>query len=60
MRGIHQIIPCEREWLSVLLAININRDSIPNYYIFKQIRKVKNYVALCKEGAMMGMLKKDG
>ena len=59
VRGIHQILSNEREWLSVLSAINANGDSIPNYYIFKEIRKIKNYVALCEEGAMMGMQKKD-
>ena len=58
MNGIHQILSSEREWLSVLSAVNANGESIPNYYIFKGIRKIKNYVALCEEGAMMGMQKK--
>ena len=58
VRGIHQILPSEREWLSVLSAVNANGECIPNYYIFKGIRKIKNYVALCEEGAMMGMQKK--
>ena len=58
VRGIHQIFPNEREWLSVLSAVNANGESIPNYYIFKEIRKIKKYVALCEEGAMMGKQKK--
>ena len=58
VRGIHHIIPSEREWLSVLSAVNANGEFIPNYYIFKGIRKIKNYVALCEEGAMMGTQKK--
>ena len=61
VRGIHQILPSEREWVSVLSTVNANGESIPNYYIFKGIRKIKNYVALCEEGAMMGMQKRlDG
>ena len=58
IRGVHKVIPAEREWLSVLSAINAQGESIPNYYIFKGVRKLNNYVALCEEGAMMGMQKK--
>ena len=42
----------------MLSTINAQGKSIPNCYIFKGVRKLKNYVALCEEGAMMGMQKK--
>ena len=58
MKGVHKIIPAEREWLSVLSAINALGQTIPNYYIFKGVRKLRNYTALCEEGAMLGMQKK--
>ena len=51
--SVHKVILAENEWCSVLLAINANDRSIPNYYIFKEIRKLRNYVALCKEEAML-------
>ena len=57
IRGVHKVIPAEREWLSVLSAINAQGEFIPNYYIFKGVRKLNNYVALCEEGAMMGTQK---
>ena len=55
LRCIHQVIPTEREWLSVLIAINASGTTIPNYYIFKGIRKLRNYTALCEEGALVGI-----
>ena len=42
----------------VKCAINAQGGSIPNYYIFKGVRKLKNHVAFCEKGAMMGMQKK--
>ena len=59
VRGIHKIIPTEREWLSVLTTINANGTTIPNYYIFKGIRKSKDYTLFCEERAMLGMQKKE-
>ena len=35
IRGVHKVIPAKREWLSVLTAINAARETISNYYIFK-------------------------
>ena len=57
-RGVYKVISAEREWLSVLSAINANRKTIPNYYIFKCVRQIRNYVALCEPNAMIGMQKK--
>ena len=59
-RSVHSMIPNEREWLSVLVAINANRDTISNFYIFKGIRPRSNYLALCESGATYGMQKKGG
>ena len=52
------MVPAEREWLSVLTAINTNGQWICNYYIFKGVRKLRNYVIKCEKGAMQGMKKK--
>ena len=60
VRGVHQVIPTEREWLSVLSAINANGGTIPNYYIFKGVRKLRDYTTYCEEGALLGMQKKGG
>ena len=59
-RSVHSMIPNEREWLSVLPAINANGDTISNFYIFKGIRPRSNYLALCESGATYGMQKKSG
>ena len=45
--NVHTIIPNERKWILVLTCINANRDIIPNYYIFKGVRKRKDYLDLC-------------
>ena len=58
IKGVHKVVPTKREWLSVLIAINASGQSIPNYYIFKGVRKLRNYVIKCKKGAMQGMQKK--
>ena len=56
--GVDQVILAEREWLSVLTAINASGTTISNYYIFKWIRKLKNYTCLCEKGALVGMQRK--
>ena len=58
MRGVQKIVPGEREWLSVLSAINASGQTIPNYYIFKGIRKLRDYTMFCEEEALLGMQKK--
>ena len=55
IKGVHKVVPAEREWLSVPIAINASGQWIPNYYIFKRVRKLKNYVIKCEKGAMQGM-----
>ena len=54
------MVPNESEWLSVLITINANGDTIPNYYIFKGIRSRRNYLALRESSATYGMQKKVG
>ena len=58
VRGIRKIVPEEREWMSVLSTINASGQTIPNYYIFKGIRKLRDYIIFCEERAMLGMQKK--
>ena len=54
---MHQVIPTKTEWLSILSAINGGGGTISNYYIFKGIRKMRDYVVFC-EGALLGMQKR--
>ena len=58
IKGVHKVIPTEKEWLSVLSAINANRYHIPNNYIFKGVRRLRDYTIFCEMGAMLGMQKK--
>ena len=37
---MHQVVPAERKWLSVLSTINASGSTIPNYYIFKGVKKL--------------------
>ena len=57
-RNVHTITPNEREWISVLTSINVNGETIPNYYIFKGMRSARDHVALCENGATFGMQKR--
>jgi hypothetical protein len=41
-RNVHQVIPDEREWLTVLTCINVAGESIPNFYIFRGKRFRRN------------------
>jgi hypothetical protein len=34
-RSMHQVVPDEREWLTILTYINAAGESIPNFYIFR-------------------------
>ena len=52
---VHSIEPDQREHLSVLSCINVASGSIPNFYILKGIYFLEDYIARCKEGAVMGM-----
>ena len=58
IKGVHKTMPSEREWLSILTAINASGETIPHYYIFKGVRQLRNYVIRCEEGASQGMQKK--
>lgn len=54
-RSVHSIEPDHREHLSVLSCINADGGSIPNFYILKGKYFLKDYVARCEEGVVMGM-----
>jgi hypothetical protein len=47
-RSVHQVVPDEREWLTVLICINAVGESIPNFYIFRGNRFRRNYIELCE------------
>jgi hypothetical protein len=57
-RNVHQVIPDEREWLTVLTCINAAGESIPNFYIFCGKRFRRNYIHMCEQEATMAMSKK--
>jgi len=55
-RNIHMIVPNQREWLSVLSCINAKGESLPNFYIFKGIRKTRDFLIKTGEkGVVMAM-----
>ena len=45
---VHSIIPNLREWLIVLSVINATKETISNFYIFKGMRRKRDYIAKCK------------
>ena len=55
IRSIYTIVPKEREWISVLVAINSAENTMPNYYVFKGKRAREGFISLCEDGAFMGM-----
>jgi hypothetical protein len=57
-RNVHQVVPDEREWLTVLTCINAAGESIPNFYIFRGKRFRRNYIQFCEQGATMAMSSK--
>ena len=57
-RSVHQVIPDQREWLTVLTCINADGQSIPSFYIFRGKRFRRNYIQHCEEGATMAMSNK--
>ena len=57
-RSVHAQIPNEREWLSVLTSINAAHSFIPHFFIFKDKRRIKDYIQLCKVGTTMAMQEK--
>ena len=56
-RNMHQVIPDEWEWLTVLTYINASSETIPNFYIFRSKRFRKKYIQFCKQGVTMAMSK---
>jgi hypothetical protein len=36
VRRVHSIVPDQREWLSVLVCINVVGIAIPSFYIFRE------------------------
>ena len=57
-RNVQVVLPNEKEHISILTAIAPSGDTIPKFYISKGMRARKRYIALCEEGATIGMQKK--
>ena len=55
VRAVHQVMPDEREWLSVLVCVNALGVAIPSFYIFRGKRFRRNYIERCESGATMAM-----
>ena len=54
-RNVHAIVPDEREWLSVLACVNAAGQHVPNFYILRGKRVMRNYIEQAKSGATMAM-----
>ena len=54
-RNVHPLVPNERQWLSVLVAVNFAGGTMPNYYVFKDKRAKEEFISKCEIGACMGM-----
>ena len=59
-RNVQGVVFDEREHITILTAISADGGTIPNMYVFKGARARKRYIALCEEGAIIGMQKKGG
>jgi hypothetical protein len=59
-RRVHSIVPNQREWLSVLVAVNATEQAIPAFYIFRGKRCSQNYIEHCEPRATMAMQPWDG
>ena len=54
-RSVHTTIPSSNEHLTVLSTVNALGQSIPNFYIFKGKRKLRNYIVRCEQDSCMAM-----
>ena len=49
------MVPKERFWILILMAINLASEKMPNYYVFKRKRPRQEYIELCENKAWIGM-----
>ena len=54
-KNVYTIVPQNREWLSILVAINSAGGTMPSYYVFKGKRPNQDFISLCENGACLGM-----
>ena len=57
-KKIHVVVPNEREWMTVFSTINAICESLSNFYVFKEKRYTREYVAKCDNGAFWTMQKR--
>ena len=54
-RFVHTTIPNSKEHLTVFSSVNASGHSIPNFYIFKGKRKLRNYIVKCEQNSCMAI-----
>ena len=54
-KRVQSIVPNQREWLSVLVCLNVASTAIPSFYIFRGKRFRQNYIQHYETGATMAM-----
>jgi hypothetical protein len=54
-KRVHSIVPNQREWLSVLVVVNVDGQAIPVFYIFREKKFRQKYIEHCEPGATMAM-----
>jgi hypothetical protein len=59
-KSVYNIIPDEREWLSVLSCINATGEYIPHFFIFKGKCMCRNYIKRCESNSTMAMQERHG
>ena len=45
----------EMLWILVLIAVNLAKGKMSNYYVFKEKEPRQEYTSLCEDGAYIGM-----
>jgi hypothetical protein len=58
-RRVHNIVPNQIEWLSILVCINAAGSSNPFFYIFHGKRFRQNYIEKCEAEATMAMQQRE-
>jgi len=48
-RSVHTITLDQKEWLIVVSCINARGETIPNFYIFKEKKKSRNFIRHTRE-----------
>ncbi len=55
---VYSTISKSQEWLTINCVVNVARDVLPGFYIFKGESLRDDYIKLCKSGTCMAMHKR--